>query len=65
MNTKELNSIATWMKANKLAVNIKETNKYTIFKPRQKKLSSNVQLFFHDEQLEQNWKGEYIHENHT
>ena len=42
---KELGSIDTWMKANELPVNIKKTN-YIMFKPRQKKLSSNVNLSF-------------------
>lgn len=60
-------NIATWMKANKLSVNIKETS-YIIFKPdQQKKISSNMSLFFDNEQLEQKqetkFQGVYIHEN--
>ena len=40
---KELQNINTWMKANKLSVNVKKTN-YVIFKSKQRRIGTNTSL---------------------
>ena len=48
----ELIKIDNWMRSNKLSVNIKKTN-YIVFKPAQKKSSSDLQLFFNNQILKE------------
>ena len=47
----ELQNIDVWLKYYKLSVNIKKTN-YVIYKPKEKKFSSNISLSFRGKPLE-------------
>ena len=52
MLNEELIKIDNWMRSNKLSVNVKKKN-YVVFKPAQKKTSSNLQLFFNNQILKE------------
>lgn len=64
----ELDKISTWMKANKLSVNLKKTN-YILFRPSQKKIPTSAPVLVDNQiiQLKQRTKflGIYIDENLT
>lgn len=64
----ELDKISTWMKANKLSVNLKKTN-YILFRPSQKKIPASIPLLVDNQiiQLKHSTKflGTYIDENLT
>ena len=62
----ELQNIDIWMKSNKLSVNISKTN-YLIFRPRQRKINTNLSLQYDNQTLSQKqnikFLGVYIDEN--
>ena len=63
---KELQSVDVWMKANKLSVNISKT-KYVIFRPKQKRINTNIPILFDGKVLKQEqslkFLGVHIDEN--
>ena len=48
----QLNNVSTWLKANKLSINVKKT-KLMIFRPRQKTLPITRQIILENNVLEQ------------
>ena len=47
----ELNKLSTWFKANKLFLNLKETN-FMLFKPRQKRYDFQLQMCINEQRIE-------------
>ena len=64
----ELNKVSTWMKANKLSVNLKKSN-YILFRPSRKKIPTSIPLLVDNQiiTLKHSTKflGTYIEENLT
>ena len=62
----ELSKFDCWMRANKLSVNIKNTN-YVVFKSRQKRINTDMSLSFNNQLLKKErvvkFLGVYIDEN--
>ena len=48
----ELNKLSTWLKANKLSLNLKKTN-FMLFKPRRKRYHFPMQIYINEQRIEQ------------
>ena len=60
----QLHNVSTWLKANKLSINVKKT-KLMIFRPRQKTLPITRQIIIENKVLEQVDLGVYIDQHLT
>ena len=49
----QLNNVSTWLKANKLSINVKKTKRLVIFRPKQKTLPITRQIILENNVLEQ------------
>ena len=49
----ELNKLSLWFRANRLSLNLKEKNKFIVFKPCQKRTNQTIQLLINSQKIDQ------------
>ena len=61
----QLNNVSTWLKANKLSINVKKTKRLVIFRPRQKTLPITRQIILENNVLEQVENTKFLWKTHV